>query len=281
MLAEIGDDVVVVPGIQKFMIECNWKFTVDNLFDWYHPQITHVSAFAEGVMPRPPVPRVVTEKYDMDGVATADGTALSLPDNLGSEAQPSVTVIGEYGHAIAGPTTAEMRRAGEFDQSWRDRPAARAALGPVGAEVGGHPNIFPTAWVALTSQLSLRIPRSPNLTEVWWFTFVDRAADPAKKAMMIGQSNHIFGPAGLLEQEDGENWAQSTATTTGQAGRRIPQLLKMDLGRGRVIHEGGLARIEGKVSEHAQLWTYAAWAHWMAGESWEELKANTTPGDVL
>ena len=35
-------DMQVVPGIQKFVINCNWKFTVDNLFDWYHPQITHM-----------------------------------------------------------------------------------------------------------------------------------------------------------------------------------------------------------------------------------------------
>jgi hypothetical protein len=29
------------------------------------------------------------------------------------------------------------------------------------------------------------------------------------------------------------------------------------------------------------LWTYAAWSHWMAGESWDELKAHTTPPDVF
>jgi 3-phenylpropionate/trans-cinnamate dioxygenase alpha subunit len=110
---------------------------------------------------------------------------------------------------------------------------------------------------------------------------VDRAADPVEQAMTIGMGNHIFGPAGLLEQEDGENWAQSTAATTGRAAGRIPQLLKMDLGRGQVIREQGLCRIEGTTGEHAQLWTYSAWAHWMAGESWDELKAHTTPPDVF
>ena len=28
-------DMVVVPGIQKFVIDCNWKFALDNLVDWY------------------------------------------------------------------------------------------------------------------------------------------------------------------------------------------------------------------------------------------------------
>ncbi len=27
------------------MIGCNWKLAVDKLFDWYHPQVTHASAF--------------------------------------------------------------------------------------------------------------------------------------------------------------------------------------------------------------------------------------------
>ena len=43
-LLALRGDIEVVPGIQKFVIHCNWKFTVDNLFDWYHPQITHMSA---------------------------------------------------------------------------------------------------------------------------------------------------------------------------------------------------------------------------------------------
>lgn len=37
----------------KFLIDCIQKFTVDNLFDWYHPMITHMSAMTPGVMPAP------------------------------------------------------------------------------------------------------------------------------------------------------------------------------------------------------------------------------------
>src|SRR6476620_10138922 len=36
-------DVKGVSGIQKYTIGCNWKLAVDNLFDWYHPQLTHAS----------------------------------------------------------------------------------------------------------------------------------------------------------------------------------------------------------------------------------------------
>ena len=34
----------------------------------------------------------------------------------------------------------------------------------------------------------------------------------------------------------------------------------------------GAGHVFTKVNEHAQLWTYRAWAEWMAAESWKELK---------
>ena len=166
------------------------------------------------------------------------------------------------------------------NDDWRERPAAKEALGPVGLQVAGHPNIFPTSWIT-RSQLSLRVPRGPMQTEIWWFTFVEKNATPEERAEVVLRANHVFGPAGVLEQEDGENWAQSSMQTQGYASRRIPQVLKMDLGRGQIIKEHGLARIEGMVTEHAQLWTYAAWDLWMSGADWDSIKAGTIPGDYL
>ncbi len=172
---------------------------------------------------------------------------------------------------------------GLIDTSWREKPEVLEALGPVGAMVAGHPNIFPNSWIATgTSQLSLRIPRSPNQTEIWWYSFTNKDNPPERRAVDVMVANHIFGPAGLLEQEDGENWSQSTMQTRGMASRRIPQLLRMDLGRGKMLRdEQGRCRMEGTTNEHAQLWTYAAWAEWMKGSDWDTLRANTTPGDYM
>jgi hypothetical protein len=104
---------------------------------------------------------------------------------------------------------------------------------------------------------------------------------PEHQAMAIGMANHVFGPAGFLEQEDGENWAQSTMQTAGYRSRKMPHILKMNLGNGKVLKEHGLAHIDGNTTEHAQLWTYAAWEHWMSGCTWDELRARTTPPDVM
>src|SRR5437762_978579 len=42
-LAERGD-MGIVGGIQKYVIACNWKFAVDNVWDYYHAGLTHASA---------------------------------------------------------------------------------------------------------------------------------------------------------------------------------------------------------------------------------------------
>jgi 3-phenylpropionate/trans-cinnamate dioxygenase alpha subunit len=282
LLAERGE-MEVVPGIQTFIVDCNWKFALDNLFDWYHPQVTHVSAFQTQAIGRgapPPTPTPANEGVlDMTGVQMESGAELTIPvSNITGQPFDQVVVLGEYGHGIGGPKFSGPQNS---SQEWRIQPRAQEILGPVGQRVAGHPSIFPTTWVTGTGQISLRIPRSPNRTEIWWFTFVDRNLPPEVRRFAVSIANRIFGPAGVLEQDDGENWSQSTMQTNGVASNRLPNLLTMGLGRGEVIKEHGLARIETTTNEHAQLWTYHAWAQWMKGLDWADLRLATTPPDRM
>jgi hypothetical protein len=45
---------------------------------------------------------------------------------------------------------------------------------------------------------------------------------PELRKAAIMRANHTFGPAGMLEQDDGENWDQSTRAARGMVGRRYP-----------------------------------------------------------
>ena len=76
------------------------------------------------------------------------GAALDMPvTGISGTKFDSVVVLGEYGHAIGGPTASSLGNS-EFDKTWRTtRRKLEPRLGPVGVEVAGHPNIFPTAWV--------------------------------------------------------------------------------------------------------------------------------------
>ena len=98
---------------------------------------------------------------------------------------------------------------------------------------------------------------------------------------MMKFMTHSFGPAGLLEQDDGENWSHSTQSSRGVVSGRRPHNLQMAMGQDEVlIDPSGQKRIETKVNEHAQRWTYRCWAEWMQAETWQELKTTRSPAPM-
>ncbi len=257
-LAERGD-LQIVGGIQKYTIPCNWKLAVDNLFDWYHVGITHSSAMMSGMM--------------------GSGRPVSVVDGLTRE---HFVMLGEYGHAVGGPKFTpeyeERMKTRGMDESWRERPEVIREMGSVALKSIGHPSIFPNLWITEGNQMSLRLPKGPHSTEIWWFTLIEKDLEPEQYKRVVGRANHVFGPAGMLEMEDGENWGESTHGAMGVVSKRFPLHYAMNLGRGEILEEEGAPpHIEAVVNEHGQFWTYRAWADWMAAESWADLKANHTP----
>jgi phenylpropionate dioxygenase-like ring-hydroxylating dioxygenase large terminal subunit len=260
-------EVEVVDGVQKNIVGCNWKIAVDNLFDWYHVAYSHASANTAGFI---------------------DIAAILHPKN-------QLVMLGAFGHAIGGPgIPREMQDQidtmsdEERDAASRAAPpntprirprAARDLMGPVGVRSMGHPNIFPNLWITMSGlQMCLRLPRGPSKTELWWFTFVPKGAAPELRRQMIGQANHVFGPAGLLEQDDGENWSQSTRSARGVSSRALGQYIGMGLGLDRAVAgDNGEHYIESCLGEHGQRWLYQAWTEWLAARDWAELKAKHTP----
>jgi len=280
MMAERGS-VVVVEGVQKNQIGCNWKLAVDNLFDFYHPAISHASSSMSGYAGG-------RRKGEDPEAARA---AAEAQRQTNSQLNHRV-ILGDYGHAIGGSRlTPEVReRLSKIDnadittdESWRDRPSAKAALGEVGAEQRGHPNIFPNLWIASGgTQLSLRLPKGPTTTEIWWFTLVPTEMTEEQRASRVMRANHTFGPAGMLEQDDGENWDQSTRGTAGVVARRYPLHYAMGVGHGqpKAPSDNGPYYIDTPINEHCQLWTYRAWAEWMDAENWASLTQHRTPNSM-
>ncbi len=272
----VHGELVAVDGVQKNVIDCNWKIAVDNLFDWYHVNFSHRSAMRVGFV-------------------------------AASVMQPmqQMVMLGEYGHAIGGPGVSEAQQAVldalsdeerarldtlSFEERAKLAPRIserrpirpshmKEVMGPVGIRAMGHPNIFPNLWISTRAlQISLRLPRGPLKTEVWWFTFMPKSYSPEQRRAMMRFMTHSFGPAGLLEQDDGENWTYSTRSAIGRVGRRRPQNLQMGLGQDEVREDpSGQRSIETRVNEHAQRWHYRCWTDWLQAESWDELKRTRTP----
>jgi phenylpropionate dioxygenase-like ring-hydroxylating dioxygenase large terminal subunit len=263
MLAEHGD-IRIVGGVQKYTIGCNWKFAADNVWDYYHGQISHASAFMVGNTWRRSIKQDVTPTGQLNRLGVGHHRV----------------ILGEFGHAISGPALMDAGdRAGRAllgqEDEWRDKPGAQAALGRVGLPASGHLHIFPNMWITQGNQVSMRMPKGPMTTEIWWFTLIDKDLPPEQRENQVHRANHGFGPAGMAEQEDGENWDQSTRGTSGTVARHYPLHYAMNLGRGEVIEdETGPPYIDTHVNEHAQLWLYRAWSEWMAAEGWQDLRQN-------
>ena len=270
-------DVVALDGVQKNVIDCNWKIAVDNLFDWYHVKVSHSSASRVGFL----------------------NQRMMMP-------MSQMVMLGELGHAIGGPMVSEEQQAkldllSDEERRVLDRlpdaeraarapierrplrpTTAKTAMGPVGVRSTGHPNIFPNLWISTRGmQLSLRLPRGVGRTEIWWFTVVPKSFTEEQRRAARKFITHSFGPAGLLEQDDGENWSQSTLSSRGVASRRYPHNMQMAMGQDEVLVDpSGQKRVETRVNEHAQRWTYKCWGEWMRARDWKELLATSSPSPV-
>lgn len=269
--------VSLIEGVQKNVVDCNWKLPTDNNFDWYHAAVTHMSAFATGVLR----PRHEEAVPDTNAILDEQRSA-----------------FGEYGHSIGGPRMSDefwekvyegeakgllstehgdLQHTLRANHLWRDTPEAAKALGPVGRSAAGHPNIFPNLFLSPNAtQMCLRLPKGPNKTELWWFYLAPDDLNEEEHAAWVDVTNHTFGPAGMLEQDDGENFATCTAATQGPIGRRYPFNYHLNLGRGEVKSAGGISYVDAALNEHSQLWTWTCWADWMDAESWDSLRANHT-----
>jgi nitrite reductase/ring-hydroxylating ferredoxin subunit len=257
-------DMEAIPGVHKFTINCNWKFPSDNTPDHYHGGTTHISASIAG--------HTIPSQRVTAGLGRRNAPGRL---NVGK----GITVLSDYGHGMAARFQSEgweERAATDPLNHWRLRPETQEKLGPLGRQVArGHLNVFPNLFVPSDTNVAIRMPKGPTKTEIWMWTFVDKNHPPEVKAKLREYSGTHFGPVGLFEQDDGENWDQSTMAMKGVVSGRHPLNYQMNLGLGEVVHdEDGPPRVYAHCTEHAQLWTYRNWATWMAAPDWQYLKAN-------
>jgi phenylpropionate dioxygenase-like ring-hydroxylating dioxygenase large terminal subunit len=271
----------IIGGIQKNVIPCNWKLAADNVWDWYHPGLAHASAtmsgynFSRRIGPGQDKPLTPEEEEQLKKRQQRNSPQ-------GRMKIEHFVSLGDYGHAISGPAydPENPQQIPGIDMKWRETEETMKLLGP---KAGGHPHIFPNMWIT-GFQISVRMPKGPSHTEIWWFTFKNLDAPEDEQELSRHRSNHTFGAAGMLEQEDGENWGESTKAAHGVVSSRFPLNYTMNLGNGEVIRNEltPAPYILPRVNENAQLWLYRAWADWMASDSWDDLRANRSQlGDVV
>jgi phenylpropionate dioxygenase-like ring-hydroxylating dioxygenase large terminal subunit len=244
--------IEVVGGVHKFRVEANWKLAAEQFAgDMYHIYTSHLSSFI-----------VQAQEYAPESEFTTPdvrGHQFSGPGGHGA----AWTLAGDDGDdaaAILGPTARDYCRGARVETAARHSDA-QARMEPNGT-------VFPNfSFLGLPAQ-TLRVwhPKGPDTMEVWSWVFVD-AAMPADVREEVRRASILnFGPSGITEQDDGENWAIIQENLAGPQVRRRAFNYQMGLGRTGGAHPDYPGRIAPDIDDMASRGFYRGWLGYMTSD---------------
>ena len=242
--------VEVIGGVHKWIIPCNWKLPAENFGgDAYHVAWNHLSALTSGFTQAPAARQ------------TPGGGTLS-PGN---------------GHCILAVGAEDYSSAAEeiiqrYEESIRAETLSRLGerLEKITPNVG---TLFPHMSFLRGSSRSFRVwhPKGPDKSEVISCQFVDKAAPQEIKDALRVTGLRAFGPSGVLEQDDMDNWEECTRTNRGTVTRRHSLNYQMGLGHDRFDEELGAWASDFKLSDSNPRYFYQRWARLMQADSWDQV----------
>lgn len=198
----------LVPGIHKWVMKTNWKLSCDNnAGDWYHVPVSHGSMARLNENPN---------QFEGDElrkqVCAEPGHTLVMMEGQEPPEAGTAGIIGEYRREIEDEV---RKRLGERRRTMRF--------------IAG--NVFPNlGWIPGSFTIRQYHPRGPEHIEVWSYCLVDAEAPQAVKDAMKRAYTVGFGPSGLLEQDDGENWTGCAQGGVGAVSGSLTYNYHMGIG---------------------------------------------------
>jgi len=270
----------VLGGVVKWRLGCNWKVPCPDT-DTTHGWITHRSmALALGVGPTGNPVKPEIDRSQSVGQRRSRYT-VSFPE----------------GHTM-GVTIPEMD-----DPSWAasgvwdDKPIIREYLREkfelrkeklgLAAHLSVGPVIFPNeGWLGRV--VRVMHPAGPAMTEIWTYFFVDQDAPTEVKDALASYYEHWYGPGGMTQQDDMENWYALTMASKGPVAQRLDLNYQMRISE-PPIHgpsEFGLPGLFAhNYSDENHRRFYQRWAEVMQAKDWGEMaptgSAALKPGATL
>ena len=238
-----------VLGMQKWVIDTNWKMPAENqIGDVIHAPFSHASVF------------------DMIGGADAPEVSSVVKHGL------NVALPNGHGCLVAGMNEKE-RMVGVMDPTLKPliekhfedtKDYRNQQLGELREHLDvATGTVFPT-FSLLGRNFTIRVahPISGSQTEYWSWVLVDKAAPDAVKQAFKKMYQSTFGPVGLLEGDDGENWSEVTAGAQGSQSARHDFFYGMGLGCAGP-HDDLPGKVGHTMSEHPQRGFYKQWRRLM------------------
>jgi 3-phenylpropionate/trans-cinnamate dioxygenase alpha subunit len=247
---------------QKVDLETNWKLPVENVCgDGYHLGWAHAGA--------------------MRAVQTMDLAGLTV-GNDSIDLEGGLSIAGLNGHStlaaldgVSGysfyPDPKPM-----LDYLEANRATVIERLGRLRGEKlwGSQINItiFPNLQLLPgLNWLRTYHPKGPGRIEQWTWATVERAMPESVQAAILDNQCLTFGPAGLFDNDDGDNLAACTEQSRGWRTAQMDLHTNMAVGRSgpREGFPGDIA--QGLVSEHNQRYFYRRWQEHIDAATWAEV----------
>ena len=256
IFARTGEIEVGVPQIWD--VDCAWTFATDNFTDNFHVYYAHKSLVEVGLLPNFP---------DF----AAHGHMVTIPN-------------GHILHFVQGaPGDESSMGLGLPKSMW---PQFERHLQPAQAEIAKNhgysagtmwPNFH---WLQLTVtgdtatppvgvlNLRLEVPLSPTRTRMYSWFAIDKSAPADYRRTSYEQFVRTFGPGGIFDQDDMENWEECTAAAIGPAAKRHTLHHKMGLNRPRATDwPGPGTAYPDSYGEMTQRAWYAEWLRVMTTQA--------------
>ena len=241
--------VEVIGGVHKWQIPANWKMPAENFCgDGYHTGWSHLSAITSGF----------------------GGNFRGRPAREGAIVSPA------NGHCIVGlgpddPSDPDVPEIVAYEESIRDEVTKR--MGERLRLIRPHAGtIFPNLSLLRSISRTFRIwqPKGPGKTDIQASVFVDKAAPPEVKEAFRITAIRTFGPSGVFEQDDMDNWQGCSMAGRGVVSRRHDLNISMGLGYSRYDEALGGVASDYRLSENNHRAFYRRWSQLMDSNDWPD-----------
>lgn len=246
-----GVEIVGVP--QVWEVDTSWKFATDNFTDNFHVFSAHHSMVELGMLPNDP-------DFASHGqmIVAGNGHVLHLTPGAPIDAYRSMGLPHELRAKFADHL--------DPDQVEMANDVAYSA-GTV------WPNFH---WLQLMSSgtqgkpdvpflnFRLEVPITETRTRMWSWLAVDRDASPEFRKESYETYVRTFGPAGVYDQDDMENWEDCTRASLGPAAKQYTLHHRMGLNREPLADwPGPGTAYPDSYGEMTQRSWYAQWLSYM------------------
>jgi phenylpropionate dioxygenase-like ring-hydroxylating dioxygenase large terminal subunit len=196
-------------------------------------------------------------------------TSLFWPDDLDAPEAES----GGYMQVSEYPAIAEYEKG--------KKAARRKNLGNREVNINEGPHLFPNLGF-FGRVIRVLHPQGPDSTEMWSYFIVDKKAPKDAKREYARQFESIYGPSGIVQKDDMENWYILTQYSKGLMTRRTPLNIAMGISR-QPLHGPSTPEIgmpgywTPDLTDLNNRMFYGRWAEYMAAQSWGDLRIENSP----